>query len=712
MFHIKLLTGQSCRRFMTQILLSCLLFSPSLYAKEMNDTVGLLYIGEDGEMHNTLLLDTKVDMQINGLINRVRVTQHFVNESNQWINGQYLFPLPDNAAVDHLRMIINDRIIVGEIKEKSVAEKVFKQAKKEGKKTTLINQQRRNIFKTSVANIAPHETVKIEIEYQQSVDYNAGVFGIHFPMTITPRYAPASKVMTPEQRDAALDCLKSQSVTLECQEKWDNLMADLNSKKVGQQTQSSIKTAKDPELLVDLQISLSSPLTVHDINSPYHAIDINADQPGIKRISLNNKHVVADRDFELHWQVEQQETSQSGLFVEQKNGQKYASLMIVPPALAYADTTRMSKEVTFVIDVSGSMSGSSIRQAKLALKDGIDQLGDLDTFNIISFSDSSTFFANNALPVDSRSKIMAKDFIAQLVASGGTNMESAIHAALLGKRTINENKEQGMHQIIFITDASISNEELLLTQIDQQIGMNRLFMVGIGAAPNRYFMKTSATLGKGTYTNIGDINEVHTKISALFDQIASPVVRDIKLTWDDGTNVDFWPKPSKDLYLGEPLQLSFKVPEDSNAINITGISSKDNNNETWFERLPLDNAIKATGIAVLWAKSQIDSVELNRDLSNDEKKTQITDLGLEFHLVTSHTSLIAVQQKVSRSSNTQSIDQQVKTHLPHGNTMRLPQTGLATDFYKEIGLWILLLAGFLWSLDFYAQQIKTSSVGG
>ena len=706
MLHIKLCTGRSCRRLITQILLSCLLFSPSLYANEINDTVGLLYIDKDGETHNALLLNTDVDMQINGLINRVSVTQHFVNNSDQWINGQYLFPLPDNAAVDHLRMTINDRIIIGEIKEKSVAEKAFIQAKKEGKKATLINQQRNNIFTTSVANIAPHETVQIEIEYQQAVDYNAGVFGIHFPMTITPRYAPTSNLMTSEQRGAALDCLDSQSVTAECQETWDRLMADLDSKKVAQYTEASIRTDKDPELLVDLKVSISNPLPIHNITSPYHAIDIQIDPQGTNRVSLTNRQVVADRDFELHWQVEQYEKSQSGLFVEQKEGEKYAALIIMPPALEYAQSTRISKEVTFVIDVSGSMSGSSIRQAKLALKEGIDQLGEQDTFNIISFSDNSTFFANNALPVDSRSKIMAKDFITQLAASGGTNMASAIHAALLGKRTINENKEQQMHQIIFITDASISNEEQLLTQIDQQIGSNRLFMVGIGSAPNRYFMKTSATLGKGTYTNIGDVNEVHTKMSALFEQISTPVLRDIKLTWNDGTAVDFWPKPSKDLYLGEPLQLSFKIPEDKTNINITGMSSKDNNNESWTEQLSLAGTENATGIAVLWAKSQIDSLDLNRDLSKDDKKTQITALSLDFHLVTQHTSLIAVEQKVVRPSHIQSDEQQVKTHIPHGNTMRLPQTGLATDFYREIGLWILLLAGFLWSLDFYAQHIK------
>jgi Ca-activated chloride channel family protein len=689
-----------------KLLLLCLVFSPTLYANEINNNAGLQYIDEDGVTHTTLLLHTDVEMRVNGLINRVKVTQEFVNDSDQWINGQYLFPLPDNAAVDHLRMIINERVIIGEIKEKAIAQKEFTEAKKAGKKATLINQQRNNIFTTTVANIAPHETVQIEIEYQQAVDYKAGIFSLHFPMTITPRYSPDTKKLTSEQRGEYLACLDNQSVTSDCQAKWYNLMASLESKKMAQQTVSHIKTEMDPDLLVELQVYLNSPLPITNIISPYHDIDIKIENEESTLISLTDKKVIADRDFELNWQVSQGEQSQSAMFVEQQEGIKYGALMVVPPAQEHAQTSRISKEVVFVIDVSGSMSGSSIRQARSALKAGIDQLGKSDTFNIISFSDSSEFFANNALPVDSRSKVMAKDFIEQLEASGGTNMESAIQASLLGKRTVNENKEQAMRQIVFITDASIGNEDQLLTQIEQQLGTNRLFMVGIGSAPNRYFMKASATLGKGTYTNIGDINEVQAKISALFNQISTPVLRDIKLTWDDGSEVDYWPKPTKDLYLGEPLQLSFKIPEDKTSINIEGVSAKDNQNVPWSDQIDIDNQNRANGIAVLWAKSQIDSIDLNRSLSADIKKHGITDLGLRFHIVTKHTSLIAVEQKVVRPENIESQNQQIKTHLPKGNTMRLPQTGLATDFYQEIGLWILLLAGLFWSLDIFAQQLK------
>jgi Ca-activated chloride channel family protein len=217
-------------------------------------------------------------------------------------------------------------------------------------------------------------------------------------------------------------------------------------------------------------------------------------------------------------------------------------------------------------------------------------------------------------------------------------------------------------------------------------------------------MKASATLGKGSYTNIGDVNEVNRKMSALFSQLATPVLRDITLNWADGSEIDYWPKPASDLYQGDPLQLAFKIPLGKKIVHISGLRSLQNKITPWSQDIPLAKQENAQGVAVLWAKAQIDSVDLNRDLQASEKQQQIIALGLAFHIVTKHTSLVAVEQKISRPAMLDALDKQVKIHLPNGSTMRLPQTGLATDLYKQIGLWLLLLAGLLWSIELYYQQ--------
>jgi Ca-activated chloride channel family protein len=307
---------------------------------------------------------------------------------------------------------------------------------------------------------------------------------------------------------------------------------------------------------------------------------------------------------------------------------------------------------------------------------------------------------------------MAKVFIEQLHASGGTNMQSALHAALVGQRTVHPNQKQGLRQIVFISDASISNEEQLLTQIKQQLGDSRLFMVGIGSAPNRYFMRASSKIGKGSYTNIADVNEVQRKMSTLFTQLANPVLRDIQLQWADGTEVDYWPKPVRDLYQGEPLQLLFKIPKMKKALHISGLRFAENNVKQWSQDVALQQQHNAQGVDILWAKAQIDSLELNRELSDIEKKKEIIALGSAFHIVTKHTSLLAVEQKLSRPIPLDSINMQVKTHLPQGNMMRLPQTGQASELYKQIGFVLLLLAAVLWVLLLTFPQLKNNGLEG
>ena len=138
------------------------------------------------------LLNTDVDMSVNGLVARVSVRQEFRNDGSEWVEGVYVFPLPDKAAVDRMRLHVGDRFIEAEIREKEQAKKEYERAREQGKKASLVQQQRANLFTTSVANIAPGELVAVEIEYLEDIRYDEGTFSIRFPMTLTPRFIPGS----------------------------------------------------------------------------------------------------------------------------------------------------------------------------------------------------------------------------------------------------------------------------------------------------------------------------------------------------------------------------------------------------------------------------------------------------------------------------------------------------------------------------------------
>ena len=110
-----------------------------------------------------------------------------------WLEGVYVFPLPETAAVDQLRMKVGERIIEGQIKERAEAKRRYEQAKQEGKRTSLVEQERSNLFTTSVANIGPGERITVEIEYQETVRYENGQFLLRFPMAVGQRYIPARR---------------------------------------------------------------------------------------------------------------------------------------------------------------------------------------------------------------------------------------------------------------------------------------------------------------------------------------------------------------------------------------------------------------------------------------------------------------------------------------------------------------------------------------
>src|SRR5260370_27918804 len=142
-------------------------------------------------------VETDVDLRVRGLILRGEVTQRFLNPQSSCVEAVYAFPLPEDSAVDTLRMKVGNRVIEGEIKEKEDAKKTYDKGKSEGKKASLLTQERRNLFTVSIANIGPGENITIAIAYQQNVDYKDDAFRLRFPMTVGPRYVPGDAAPFP-----------------------------------------------------------------------------------------------------------------------------------------------------------------------------------------------------------------------------------------------------------------------------------------------------------------------------------------------------------------------------------------------------------------------------------------------------------------------------------------------------------------------------------
>ncbi len=416
----------------------------------------LLFKDDDGTFIPAPDLFRDVTINVSGLTARVKVKQTFVNETSSIQEAMYVFPLPDESAVDRLNMMIGERKIVGVIKEKQEAQKTYDNAKREGKKASLLVQKRPNMFTTRVANIGAGETVTVEIEYQQQVQYKDNTFSLRFPLAITPRYTPASNVNKGVEGDIFLTG-----------EGW---MMDI-----------PLEEQASP---LSLRVNLEAGMELGCVSSVYHKVQEKKNGKGSYQLSYDssskNYH-----DFVIEWKPVEGGAVNAALFSEEGDDGVYSLLMLMPPAFK-TDYTPL-RELIFIVDVSGSMAGASISQAKESLLHGLDQLKQSDSFNIIIFNNSSSALFDEPVLANDRSLEQAKKFVRSLEADGGTEMKPALEMAFAMDSLADEKSR--VQQVVFMTDGAVSNEEQLFNLIDKMVENRRLFTVGIGSAPNSYFMR-------------------------------------------------------------------------------------------------------------------------------------------------------------------------------------------------------------------------------
>ena len=374
-----------------------------------------------------MALDTKVQMDITGNINRVTVEQSFTNPSNQWTEGVYVFPLPEDSAVDQLRMYIDDRVIEGQIHEKKEAKKIYEKAKKEGKSASLVEQQRPNIFTTSVANIAPGGTIIVAIEYQQAVLIDNNNYSIRFPMVVGDRYIPGTPIQTPTDSLGVAPNTHEVKDASKITPPSENVISYFFDKKY------------ETYLPVTIDINLMAGFEIASLRSGYHKINTVDVNQITKHITLDESYQ-ADRDFELTWSAVQTDEPEIALFTQQKDDNLYLLLMATPPKDEVFKVSSRPRELIFIIDSSGSMSGSSMAQAKEALIKALGRLEDTDRFNIIDFDDRFDPLFDSAMPAIETNISFAKGFIKKIKADGGTQMLSQslmrLHRETLILRTI------------------------------------------------------------------------------------------------------------------------------------------------------------------------------------------------------------------------------------------------------------------------------------
>lgn len=607
------------------------------------DSGRLFFRSDDGQGFTPApLVHTDVRIAVSGMVARTSVSQRFHNPGTGWVEGVYVFPLPQGAAVDRLRLQIGDRTVLGRIEERQQAQRSYQAARAQGQRAGLVEQERPNVFTASVANIGPDEAVVVEIEFQDSPRYDQGQFALRFPLVVAPRYIPGQGAVVAARG-------------------WAPATGEVpDAPRITPPVRNpSIDGVGNP---VSLRVEIDAGLPLAEVKSVTHAIDLADGGQGRVIATLASPNVPADRDFVITWRPNVGAAPEAGVFVEQRDGRRHLLVMLMPPAVPTEAIAAPPREAIFILDTSGSMEGASIRQAKAALKLALDRLTPNDSFNVIEFNSQASSLFARPQPADARAVARAHGFVDGLRANGGTAMLSALTLALDGAE-----RPERLRQIVFLTDGAVGNEDAVFRFIRERLGGSRLFTVGIGAAPNGWFMNRAAEAGRGTFTNVDRVEDVGARMAALFAKLEKPVLTDVAVTWPTGAQVERYPNPVPDLYAGEPVVLVARLDGDfpaGGAVEITGRAA----GRTWRRSVALDRGDDRAGVAALWARRKLAQLDATRHdgASAEDVRAASLQVALAYGLVSRYTSLVAVDATPARPQTAPLETREVPTNLPAG----------------------------------------------
>ncbi|WP_082859456.1 marine proteobacterial sortase target protein [Microbulbifer sp. Q7] len=675
-------------------------------AEEPFDSVGLsesgsgdllFKSGESGRYIPAIHLGTEADIRVRGLVAEVTLAQQFRNTSNHWQEAVYVLPLPENAAVNGLEIVIGERRIVGKVREREEARKVYKKAREAGQRAALLEQQRPNLFTSRVANIAPGETVSVEVHYLQNLRFDSGQFSLRLPSTLTPRFMPGSPAASVQAVS-----LNAHGWSLPTDQVPD---ADqISPVMMPAAALASLGNSHQMKIRIDLGMGL--PLA--DIYSPYHEVSLRREENQRYRVSLKQGAVPMDRDFVLFWRPQSSAMPSAALFAEQsaiaaEPSAQYLQLLLLPPQEALA-ARKLPREVVYVVDTSGSMGGNSIRQAKESLLLALSRLTAADRFNIIEFNSSHQNLFPRPLAATPANIQHARHWVEALQATGGTHMAPALSEAL--SQQLDPQAGELVRQVVFITDGAVGNEAALFEIIRQRLGEARLFTVGIGSAPNSFFMRKAAQYGRGSFVHIGELAQVQSKMGALFEKLESPLVTDLQVQWPAGVKVAVYPQRLPDLYRGEPVRLVARVEgnalgnDASGEVVVSGrLAGKRFSRTLSLSQLTVEASGK--GIGSLWAREKIAALRdaqrergpLNDPEAVDPLREQILGLALGYQLTSPYTSFVAVEETPVRPLSDSLRSSPVPNAVAHGQILQsFTYPATATGVYGQMMLAAVLLA--------------------
>lgn len=621
------------------------------------------------------LRHTDVRAHLRGPVAEVVVRQRFVNDNAAVLDAVYTFPLPENSAVTDMRMIVGARTIEAEIRERARARAEYDAARDAGHTAALLEQERPNIFTQSLANIPPGEVVEVELRYLQTLSYDAGEYEFVFPTVVGPRYLPGERL-------ARGDLGAGTSVDTDRVPDASRISPPLLG--------HGVRTGHD--LSISVVAEAATPIT--SWIAPAHSIDADAGD-GRLRVALARRDEIPNRDFVLRYRSAAARPS-AKLFLgpgEQKGG--HFLLVVDPPRLDVEDAVGR-RELLFVVDVSGSMHGAPLALAKAAMREALARARPVDTFDVITFASGTARLFGAPRPANAENLRQAAEFVDGLGAGGGTEMLAAVSTALDGP------VEAGRHRYVFLmTDGYIGEEDQLarsargLLERQRAEGRRaRVFGVGVGEAPNSHLIAAVAKAGDGASLHVRGPADLARAAQVIERTIDAPVLTDITVDWGTLAPRDLSTSLPPDLLASHPLVVHGRYTGAAPAE--LRLRARAGERSVTFPIEVVASGESSRTLARLWAREQIGALDLTRATTTSTDVEQrarrdILQLGLQHHLVTAYTSLVAVDR--SRRVEGLALEIAQPVEAVHGMESRvgaqaryIPLGGTSRDFTAVVDM--------------------------
>ncbi|HUU98899.1 MAG TPA: VIT domain-containing protein [Phycisphaerae bacterium] len=570
------------------------------------------------------LKHTDVEADIVGFVGRVTVKQTFYNPLDKKIEAIYVFPLPQDAAVDDMVMTVGERRIVGQIKERSEAREIYEAAKAAGHVASLLDQERPNIFTQSVANIEPGVQVVIEISYVETLKYEDGVFEWVFPMVVGPRYIPGggsapAPMTTGQDTDQVPDA----------------------SKITPPVTPKGTRAGHD----ISLTVHIEAGMELHDLESTLHEVDIASAAPGQATVTLKNQAEIPNKDFVFRYRLAADEIGDAFLVHGDERG-SFFTLILQPPRRVVPQQL-MPRELVFVLDTSGSMSGFPIEKAKEVMSKAIDAMRPEDTFNVITFAGRTQILWDAPRPATAENIAEAQKLLSSLKGGGGTEMMKAINAALV------QTKPEGpgpIRIVMFMTDGYVGNDMAIIGAVKKNADTTRVFSFGIGNSVNRFLLDGMAHAGRGEVEYVTLESQAAAAAERFHERILAPVLTDIEINWGDLPVADIYPKRIPDLFSAKPIMIHGRLTGPAEGVITLRGNTGAGAYEVQIHAAEPESPPDHDALASLWARAKVgdlmmqDMGALQTGNFPENLKSQITNLGIEFRLMTQFTSFVAVEE--------------------------------------------------------------------